>query len=126
MFSEHNLQFYAKRGLIMKPGKEDPQVKPLAYEDMHKLDDQQLESVQGGVSSPSNVLDEVSTSRDSSGTWITNKTTSSSIHSTTQEESTPRGSSPTSSSSSTEATSHYRPLPEWVPGAMPNKRRRIR
>jgi hypothetical protein len=120
----------------MKPGKEDPQVKPLAYEDMHKLDDQQLESVQGGVLSPTSVLEEVSTSRDSSGpSWITrSRTPSSSIHSTTQEESTHRSSEPyhtppsspyPTPPSSPEVTSAYRPLPAWVPGAMPNKRRRI-
>jgi hypothetical protein len=107
----------------MEPGKEDPQVQPSAHEDIHTLDDQQLENVQGGVS-PQSTLEAISTSRDSSGSSWINTTPSTSIHSTTQEESTPREPYPTPPNSP-EVTSSFRPLPEWVPGAMPNKRRRI-
>jgi hypothetical protein len=101
----------------MKPGKKNLLVQPLAHKDMHELDDQQLESLQGGVS-PVRVLEveEISTSRDSSGpSWITrSKTPSPSI---------PSSSSDPTSPSSPEVTS--RPLPTWVEGSTPFKRRRI-
>jgi hypothetical protein len=109
----------------MEPGKEDPQVQPLAHEDMHKLDDQQLESVQGGVS-PQSTLEAISTSRDSSGPSSISRNTTpiTSIHSSTQSPSSSHPSSPYPTPlSSPEVTS--RPFPVWVPGAMPNKRRRI-
>jgi hypothetical protein len=99
----------------MRPGKENPQVQPLAHKDMHELDDQQLESIQGGAS-PERVLEEISTSRDSSGpSWITrSKTPSTSIHSSSPDPTPPI---------SPEVTS--RPLPTWVEGSTPFKRRRI-
>ena len=99
----------------MKPEKEDPQVPNSAHKDMHKLDAQQLESVQEGVS-PVRVLDGASTSRSSSGeSWITRSVTpSTSIHSSSPDPTPPR--------SPEEVTSTVH---TWVQGAMPGKRRRI-